>query len=278
MAEYFYTLNDGTEMCYEDVGGSGRPVIFIHGISGCKQDMCDCFKTPVADAGFRFIAMDMRGTKPTKPSRRRPVTMDMLAGDIHDFLIGMDLKDVTLVGHSMGGQDIQKYVKIFGNDRLHSIILIDIIPLQIIAPDWDHACNGNTYTFEQGIANAKAFKADPVGYWKGFALATSPDFTEAEAQAYAEKALSNQYVEEMGDMYYTNVNADARGFEGSLKVPMAYIYASKGVLCDPGVVDYYREKIADFTAYPFESSNHFFLYEPQHVPAVAQAIVEFIKR
>jgi non-heme chloroperoxidase len=123
------TTRDGVEIFYKD-WGAGRPVMFIHGWPLNGDAWQDQLKT-VADAGFRGIAHDRRGH-----GRSTPVydgyDFDTFADDLNDLINGLDLHDVTLVAHSMGGGELARYIGRHGTSRVHSAVLLSAItPLMI---------------------------------------------------------------------------------------------------------------------------------------------------
>ena len=96
--------NSGSvELYYED-HGSGRPVVLIHGypLSGRAWDR----QVPaLLDDGYRVITYDRRGFG----NSSRPTTgydYDTFATDLRVLLDTLDLRDVTLVGHSMGTGEV----------------------------------------------------------------------------------------------------------------------------------------------------------------------------
>jgi non-heme chloroperoxidase len=84
---------------------------------------------------YRVIALDMRGhgesERPTHGYR-----IARLARDIHDALVALNLRDVTLAGHSMACSVIWSYWEHFGSDRLSQLILIDQAPTATAWPGW----------------------------------------------------------------------------------------------------------------------------------------------
>jgi non-heme chloroperoxidase len=118
--------NSGSiELYYED-HGSGRPVVLIHGypLSGRAWDK----QVPVLlDDGHRVITYDRRGF-----GRSSQPTMgydyDTFAADLHTLLETLDLRDVTLVGHSMGTGEVTRYLGRFGSGRVSSGVLVSPIP------------------------------------------------------------------------------------------------------------------------------------------------------
>jgi len=109
----------------EDVG-EGRPVILIHGwpLSGAswKHQI-----QALADAGYRVITYDRRGFgQSDKP--KSGYDYNMLTDDLHGLIEALELKDVTLVGFSMGGGEAARYVSRFGQDNLHSLVFAAAVP------------------------------------------------------------------------------------------------------------------------------------------------------
>ncbi|MDJ1137229.1 alpha/beta fold hydrolase [Streptomyces iconiensis] len=126
------TTRDGAEIFYKD-WGQGRPVVFLHGWPLNGDAWQDQLKA-VADAGFRGIAHDRRGH-----GRSTPVyggyDFDTFADDLNDLLTELDLRDVTLVAHSMGGGELARYIGRHGTGRVRSAVLLSAItPLMFQTP------------------------------------------------------------------------------------------------------------------------------------------------
>jgi non-heme chloroperoxidase len=113
------------ELYYED-HGSGRPVVMIHGypLSGRAWDK----QVPVMlDDGRRVITYDRRGFgKSSQPTTG--YDYDTFASDLHTLMETLDLRDVTLVGHSMGTGEVTRYLGKFGSARVAMGVLISPIP------------------------------------------------------------------------------------------------------------------------------------------------------
>ena len=108
------------DLYVEDTGGTGRPVVLIHGwpLSGAA------WKAQVpefAGAGYRVITYDRRGFgRSDKPATG--YDYDTFAEDLHSILESLDLRDVTLVGFSMGGGEVARYFGKYGDERVHSVV------------------------------------------------------------------------------------------------------------------------------------------------------------
>ena len=118
------TANSGllkkTKVHVDDTGGSGRPVVLIHGWPLSGESWSEQIQ-PLADAGYRVVAYDRRGFgRSDKPSKG--YDYDTLADDLDGILDELDLRDVTLVGFSMGGGEVARYIAKHGEERLHSVV------------------------------------------------------------------------------------------------------------------------------------------------------------
>lgn len=104
----------------EDSGGSGRPVVLIHGWPLSAQAWEQQVSTLRA-AGHRVVAYDRRGFgRSDKPASG--YSYDTLADDLQRVIDQCGLQDVTLVGFSMGGGEVARYVGRCGESRLHSVV------------------------------------------------------------------------------------------------------------------------------------------------------------
>lgn len=110
-----------TKVHAEDTGGPGRPVVLIHGwpLSG---ESWTAQVPALTEAGYRVITYDRRGFgRSDKPGKG--YDYDSLASDLDGVLSELDAEDATLVGFSMGGGEVARYVSTYGEGRLHSVVL-----------------------------------------------------------------------------------------------------------------------------------------------------------
>jgi non-heme chloroperoxidase len=154
--------NSGSiELYYED-HGSGRPVVLIHGypLSGRAWDK----QLPVLmDDGHRVITYDRRGFgKSSQPAAG--YEYDTFAADLHVLMETLDLRDVTLVGHSMGTGEVTRYLGRYGSARVSRGVLISPIPPFLLqTTDNPEGLPGST--FDGFMAAARH---DPPAWMKGF--------------------------------------------------------------------------------------------------------------
>ena len=117
----------------EDSGGEGRPVVLIHGWP-LSAESWKGQVGPLRSAGYRVVAYDRRGFgRSAKPFGG--FGYDTLTADLAGILDDLDLRDATLVGFSMGGGEVARYVAKYGEERLRSVVFAAAIPPYLLKTD-----------------------------------------------------------------------------------------------------------------------------------------------
>ncbi|QBR01931.1 alpha/beta fold hydrolase [Paraburkholderia pallida] len=112
---------DGTRLYYKD-WGAGRPVVFIHGWP-LNADMWDAQMLHFAENDFRAVAYDRRGFgRSDQPWDG--YDYDTLADDLNAVMTHLDLEDAVLVGFSMGGGEVVRYLSKYGSRRVAGAVLM----------------------------------------------------------------------------------------------------------------------------------------------------------
>lgn len=120
------TTEDTVRLHIEDTGGSGRPVVLIHGWPLSAQAWAPQVSALQA-AGYRVVAYDRRGFgRSDKPESG--YDYDTLADDLQRVMVQCGLQDVTLVGFSMGGGEVARYIGRHGESRLRSVVFAAAVP------------------------------------------------------------------------------------------------------------------------------------------------------
>lgn len=115
-----------TSLHVEDSGGPGRPVVLIHGWPLSGESWADQVDDLVT-AGLRVIRYDRRGFG-RSDAPKKGFDYDTLSDDLAAVLDELDLRDVSLVGFSMGGGEVARYVSRHGQDRLRSVVFAAAVP------------------------------------------------------------------------------------------------------------------------------------------------------
>ena len=155
------TASPSTELYYDDVG-SGQPVVLIHGWP-LSQRMWESQVLALCDGGYRCIAYDRRGFGDSgKPGGG--YDYDSFASDLNDLMTQLDVHDAVLVGFSMGGGEVARYVARYGAARVaKAALLASVTPFLLKTADNPSGVDGAV--FDGMIEGAKA---DRVAFLEQF--------------------------------------------------------------------------------------------------------------
>src|SRR6266436_315655 len=123
---------DETTIFYKD-WGAGPAVVFSHGWP-LNADAWDAQMLFLGQNGYRVIAHDRRGHGRSSQSWNGN-NMDTYADDLGGLLDQLDLKNVTLVGHSTGGGEVVRYIARHGSKRVAKAVLIGAVPPLMLKTD-----------------------------------------------------------------------------------------------------------------------------------------------
>ncbi|WP_026922197.1 alpha/beta fold hydrolase [Glycomyces arizonensis] len=109
------------ELYYED-HGAGRPVVLVHGypLDGHSWERQS---RELIDAGHRVITYDRRGFGQSSKVGTG-YDYDTFAADLNALLEELDLREVVLVGFSMGTGELARYVKNHGHERIAKLAFL----------------------------------------------------------------------------------------------------------------------------------------------------------
>src|ERR1700745_3935447 len=154
--------NSGNIDLYYEDHGSGKPVVLIHGypLSGASWEK----QTAVLLAtGHRVITYDRRGFgKSSQPTTG--YNYDTFAEDLHKLVTQLELRDFALVGFSMGGGEVARYIGKYGSKGVRKeAILRGGPPYLRKASDNPEGVDGSVF---EGIE--KAVIADRYAFFTDF--------------------------------------------------------------------------------------------------------------
>ena len=154
--------NSGNIDLYYEDHGFGKPVVLIHGypLSGASWEK----QVPVLlAAGHRVITYDRRGFgKSSQPTAG--FNYDTFAEDLHKLVIQLDLRGFSLVGFSMGGGEVARYLGKYGSEGVSkAVIIAGVPPFLLKTADNPEGVDGGVF---EGIQ--KAIIADRYAFFAEF--------------------------------------------------------------------------------------------------------------
>ncbi len=175
------STRDQTQLYVKD-WGSGRPVILIHGWP-LSADTWDDVAVGLAEAGLRVIAYDRRGFgRSAQPWRG--YDYNTLSDDLADVIQATEARDAVLVGFSMGGGEVARYMSRHNGAHVSQAALVaSVVPFMLRTDD-------NRLGVDQAVFDgmAAAMKNDRAKFFTGF-------FQSFYGQGVLNHAVSDEVVE-----------------------------------------------------------------------------------
>ena len=135
--------SENIRIYYESHGG-GRPVVLVAAwpLTG---DEWEKQTYALVRAGFRAIHYDRRGFgRSNRPSSG--YDLETLVSDLHHLFEKLDLRDAILVGHSMGGAEVARYLSTHPNGRVRQAIYVAAVnPYLLKTPDNPEGLAGSIF-------------------------------------------------------------------------------------------------------------------------------------
>ena len=175
----YLKTDDGVSLFYND-WGAGRPVVLIHGWP-LNSEMWSDQSRFLAEQGLRVIAYDRRGFGRSEQPWSG-YNYNRFAADLANIMDGLDLRDATLVGFSMGGGEVARYLATHGIGRVSGAMLVSAVtPFLVRTSD-------NPDGVEQSVFNdiIAGIEKDRPNFLAGFGK-----------QFYGNSALSHKVSDEM---------------------------------------------------------------------------------
>ncbi|MEO5948168.1 MAG: alpha/beta hydrolase, partial [Chitinophagaceae bacterium] len=144
-------------IAYSDYG-KGKPVVLLHGWP-LSREMWEYQLSDLVNSGHRVVKYDRRGFgKSSKPWNG--YDYDTLTDDLNEVMVRLDLKNATLVGFSMGGGEVVRYIRKYGHERVAGVVLISSIAPFMLKTD-DNTKGVPLEVFDEMIAG---IKDDRIGF------------------------------------------------------------------------------------------------------------------
>lgn len=237
--------------------GQGKPIVFIPGWP-LSHEMYEYQFNQLPKHGCRCIGITMRGFgKSSKPYGE--YNYDVFADDIKKVLEVLDLQDVTLAGHSMGGAISLHYMARHQGERVAKLALFGAAaPSFTKRPDFPHgidpavvdgfiaACMNDRAKLNEDFGKIFFRSLNAIGpklreWFYNMGMEASPEATIACLIALRD--------------------SDLRDDLSSVKVPMAIFHAKRDKICPFELAEITAAAIKEASLIQFDNSGHGLFYE-----------------
>lgn len=254
------------EIYYEDVG-SGRPIVFVHGLWVTSR-----FFVRQKDAfsgSYRFVAPDLRGhgrSEQVLHGNKVP----MQARDWHELIEHLELENVVLAGWSFGTLCIWEYLRQYGVERVAGIVVVDESPSPFMWPGWDLGyfdLPGLVHWFEAVQTNHEGLVRNR---FMGRIFGTSPDPDDFEWMVQEITMIPPTIAAAIG---FDNITRDYRSFLPELQVPALVCFGDHSTV-PPENGPYLANALPDARLATFDCGHAPFWEKAEEFNAVVRAFVE----
>lgn len=247
---YYYT-EDHVDIYYEEQG-EGKPVVLIHGWSASNEHFWKQ-KSELAKS-YRVISYDLRGHGESGKVVHG-LTMPQFAKDLKDLIAYLDLKDVSLVGWSMGTHVIWEYVKNYGCDNIASFCFIDMTPKLLTDEEWQLGLFGN-FDHASNLLTLASIASDWYSHLEKFIPGMfAPSFNDVETVDWAKREASKNMPFVMLPMWIAMAIQDYREVLPEITVPCLIAYGAESFYPEK-TSEYIQAQIQDATLLKFENCGH----------------------
>ena len=222
MAGEYFKTKDGVNLYYE-INGEGKPLVMVHGWDQSSEAFK--YNVPELSKKYQVITVDLRGHgKSDKPSYGYRIAR--LSKDIYELLEYLDLKEVNLLGWSMGVSIIWSYWELFGAERLAKLIMVDEPPFLITMRDNDLGF----ITYEALQPLLYSIVDDPVGSTSGFVdgMLVTEEGKRENADFYLNESLKMP-AEYVSKLFLHHCAMDWRDVIPTVTLPTLIIGAKKSI-------------------------------------------------
>lgn len=256
----------------------GAAVVFLHGWPQSGDAWRPVMRRAAAD-GYRAIAFDLPGIGRSTGEATDGST-NAIAAVVHDLLGKLALKEVTLVGHDLGGMVVYAYLRAYGA-AARSVIMEVVVPG---LPPWEQVL-ANPYVWHFAFHSIPELpellvRGKQRAYFDFFFDVMAPEHSGVSGEArdgYA-RAYATDEALRAGFNWYRMLRQDAvdnAAATGPITSPLLYLRGEhEGGDIDTYVAGFHQAGLTDVRSATIPGAGHF---APEDAPdAVWASVADFI--
>ncbi len=253
----YIKTTDGIKIAVYEIGPKGgqRTVFLVHGWP-LSHKIYEYQAELLVRNGYRVVMLDLRGFG-MSDAPASGYTYNRMARDLYEVIAALRLRDLVLVGFSMGGAIVLRYMRLFKGFAVSRLLL-----LAAAAPCWTQRPD-----FPYGLTRAyvddliRLTETDRPQLCENFSqqLFASPQ-SKAAVDWFREIALSSSGMGTLGALTALR-NEDGRRDLQSVHVPTAILYGEKDQVVTPDLIRIQNEGIRGSKLYTLSQSGHGVMYD-----------------
>lgn len=255
----FFKNKDNMEIFYKDSGNiDDKPIVFLHAWGSNHMDFDYTFENL---EGYRRVVYDHRGFgNSEKPEKK--ISLKHLANDLYDLIEYLKLKNVILVGYSMGASVLYKYIELYGTKNVSAVVICDMTPKMTCDNGWKYGILDGKYSKDDVLETMALHFDDLTEAYMQLYKAIDPSLDKKNDRALKrmiEIDLNKNSYYSITAMWFSLCYEDFRESIKKIDVPTGLFFAHPGSLVNPETVEYLESNIKDTYTHIFEESTHSFV-------------------
>ena len=256
LSGYLRTTDDAS--IYYEIEGEGQPLVLVHGWA-CSSKFWQK-NIPVLKKHFKVVTLDLRGHGKSSKGLHGCL-INRIAQDVRELILSLDLKNVILMGWSMGGPTMLSYWKQFKNDsKLAGLGLIDMTPFPLSSGDWNsHGFrNYNTEAFNTMIS---AMNNNQDSFVNGFVKKIFKGSRQPEGTEWVNVECMKVPTATALAFYSDYIYSDFTDVLGTITIPVIVFSSDSNIF--PNSIkqgQYIASQIPNAEFVPFNEGGHMLFY------------------
>ncbi|WP_130805832.1 alpha/beta fold hydrolase [Senegalia massiliensis] len=261
-----FKTSDNVEIFY-DVQGEGQPIVLIHGWS--QNNLAYMQQVEELKKNYKVISYDLRGHGRSVRTEKG-LTLDRFACDLRELIDHLELKEVLLIGWSMGASTTFNYVKNYGVEKVSGIVLFDMTPKLLNDDEWNLGLWHGKYNIQNALDDMTIMCNDFSNFAESFFKRAAP-YMNDDMLTEAMKETTKNTPHVMYAMWLAMAYNDYRDILSKMTVPTVIAYGENSTLYSKETAAYLNKQIPNSKVVSFENCTHLLVMEN---PGRATKVIE----